>query len=68
MLGCSGFDKPLGGIEACPSAEDVRLGCGVVGRCPRGGERGAAAGPTPGFRLGQAAPKPLLISARRACS
>ena len=31
--------------------EDVRLGCGVAGRFPRGGERGAAAGRAPGFRL-----------------
>ena len=51
MLCCPGHDKPLGGLEGCPSAEDVHLGCGVVGRFPRGGERGAAAGPAPGFRL-----------------
>ena len=41
----------IGGVQGCPSAEDVRLGCGVVGRFPRGGERGAATGPAPGFRL-----------------
>ena len=51
MLGCPGLDIPLGGVEGCPSEEDVRLGCGVVERFPRGGERGAAAGPAPGFRL-----------------
>ena len=39
------------GVESCPSVEDVHLGCGVVGRFPRGGERGAAGGPAPGFRL-----------------
>ena len=32
-------------------SEDVRLRCGVVGRFPRGGERGAATGHAPGFRL-----------------
>ena len=39
------------GIEGCPSVDDVRMGCGVVGRFPRGGERGAAARPAPVFRL-----------------
>ena len=51
MLDCPGLDKPLGGVEGCPSAEDVHLGRGVVGRFPRGGEQGAAASPAPGFRL-----------------
>ena len=37
MLGCPGLDKSLGGVEGCPSVVDVRLGCGVVGRFPRGG-------------------------------
>ena len=49
--GYHGLDKPLGGVEGCPSAEDVRLRFCVVGRFPRGGERRAAAGPAPGFRL-----------------
>ena len=43
--------QSLGGIEGCRSMEDVNRGCGVVGRLPRGGERGAAAGPAPEFRL-----------------
>ena len=51
MLGCPGLGKPLGGVDGCPSAEDVRLGCGVVGRFPRGGERGSAVVPAPGFKL-----------------
>ena len=34
-----------------PSVEDVSRGCGVVGRFPIGGERGAAAVPAPEFRL-----------------
>ena len=51
MLGCPGLVNSRGGVEGCPSAEDTCLGCGVVGRFPRGGERGAAAGPAPGFRL-----------------
>ena len=50
MLGCPGLDKPLGGVEGCPSVEDVHLGCGVVGRFPQGGERGAPTGPAPGYR------------------
>ena len=46
--------KPLGddgGVEGCPSGIDVCLRCGVVGRFPRRGERGAATGPAPVFRL-----------------
>ena len=38
-LGCPGlWIKSLGGVEGCPSVEDVHLGCGVVGRFPQGGE------------------------------
>ena len=39
----------LGGVEGCPTEVDVHLGCGVVGRFPRGGEQGAAAGPVVRF-------------------
>ena len=38
MLGCLRLDKPLGGVKGSSSAEDVCLGCGVVGRFPREGE------------------------------
>ena len=56
MLCCPGlWIRTLGGVEGCPSVEDVSLGCGGVGRFPRGGERGAAAGPAPGFRLAKQA-------------
>ena len=52
MIGCPGLlIWSLGGIEGCPSVEDVSQWCGVVRRFPRGGEQGAAVGPAPGFRL-----------------
>ena len=41
------LDIIVGGVEGYPSSEDVRLGCGVVGRFPRGGEQGTAASPAP---------------------
>ena len=49
----------LGGVEGYPSSEDVHLGCDVVGRFPRGGERGAGASPLPVLRLAR---QPLLCS------
>ena len=39
--------------------EDESRGCGVVGRFPRGGERGAVAGPALEFRLAR---EPLSCS------
>ena len=52
MIGCPGlWIQSLVGIEGCPSVRDVRLGCGVMGRFSRGGEREPAAGPAPEFRL-----------------
>ena len=45
------LNKPLRGVEGCPSPKGIHPGCDVVGRFPRGGERRAAAGPAPGFRL-----------------
>ena len=57
--------QSLGGVEGCPSVEVVSLGCGVMGRFPRGGDRGAAAGPALEFRLTRQHPATLLISARR---
>ena len=53
MLGCPGLGITTWGRRELPKCRRHPSGVWCGGKISRGGERAAAAGPAPGFRLGR---------------